>query len=147
VQLADALAKPAAQYRNTRLFDFGFDRPTRLEVKDGGTTRVFTRDDETWTEAGKTLDSIGAQSLVDKLRELKAASFANAARGAVEVELSAVSNGGKTTERLLISKDGNTFVARRDGEPEYYVLDAKAVEDLRQAANDVKEAPKPAQKK
>jgi len=42
---------------------------------------------------------------------------------------------------------GATFVARRENEPQYYVLDPKAVSELRQTAADVKPAPPTAKKK
>jgi hypothetical protein len=43
----------------------------------------------------------------------------------------------------LISKDGDHFVARRDGEPALYQLDPVAVTDLEKAAGDMKPAVEP----
>jgi hypothetical protein len=56
-----------------------------------------------------------------------------------------VSNNGKLTEKLLIAKQGSDYVAQRANEPALYALDAKPVDDISQAASDVKPAP-PAKK-
>ena len=55
-------------------------------------------------------------------------------------------NDGKRVEKVLISKQGNDYVARRENEPSLYGLDAKTVDELSKAASDVKEA-QPAKKK
>jgi Domain of unknown function (DUF4340) len=141
-ELADAVGKAAADYRNARVFDFGFDDPGKVEVKGGGLQRTLTQADGKWSEAGKALDSVGAQSLVDKLRELKASGFVTKAGGGTELELTVVSSSGQRNEHVVITKDGAKFAAKRDGELEYYALDAQAVGDLRQAAQDVREAVK-----
>ena len=47
---------------------------------------------------------------------------------------------------VSIAKSGDNYIAKREGEPSLYQLDAKAVEELQKAAADVKpaEEPKPA---
>jgi hypothetical protein len=142
LELADAVGKAAADYRNTRVFDFGFDDPTKVEVKGAGVQRTLVQASGKWSEAGKALDSVGAQSLVDKLRDLKAKGFLTKAGGATELELTVTSNNGQRNEHVVVTKDGAGYAAKRDGEPEYYALDAQVVGDLRQAAQDVKEAVK-----
>ena len=47
----------------------------------------------------------------------------------------------KATEKLLIAKQGADYVAQRENEPALYGLDAKTIDDLSQAASDVKPAP------
>ena len=49
------------------------------------------------------------------------------------------------TEKVLIAKQGADYIAQRENEPALYGLDAKTVDDLTQAASDVKPAP-PAKK-
>ena len=50
-----------------------------------------------------------------------------------------VSNDGKKTEKVQIAAAGSNFLARRENDSSLYQLDAKAVSDLRDAANGVKE--------
>jgi hypothetical protein len=49
-------------------------------------------------------------------------------------------------EKVLISKNGDRYIAKRDDEPALYELDATAVTGLQKAAADLKPAvePKPA---
>ncbi len=55
---------------------------------------------------------------------------------------------GKRVEKVLISKQGNDYIAKRENEPALYGLDSKTVDDLSKAASDVKPAqPPPAAKK
>ena len=55
--------------------------------------------------------------------------------------MTVTSNDSKRTEKVLISKSGDNYVAKRDGEPSLYQMDAKPVEDLQKSAADVKPAP------
>ncbi len=57
------------------------------------------------------------------------------------------SNSGKRVEKVTITKQGDQYFAKREGEPSIYELDGKAVEDLQKAASDVKEQPSRAKKK
>jgi hypothetical protein len=65
--------------------------------------------------------------------------------GAPTVDIRVVSGSGKVSEKLLIAKQGSDYVAQRENEPALYGLDPKTVDDLSQAASDVKPAP-PAKK-
>ena len=58
-----------------------------------------------------------------------------------ETHATVVSNSGKRTEKVVISKQAAQYFAQREGEPSIYELDSKAVEELQKAAADVKEAP------
>jgi hypothetical protein len=49
-------------------------------------------------------------------------------------------------EKVLLSKQGSDYIAKRENEPALYGMDAKTVDDLSKAAGDVKEA-QPAKKK
>jgi hypothetical protein len=79
------------------------------------------------------------------VRDLEASKFVDAGFGAVELEVTATSNAGKTVEKVLIAKDGDHYVAKRDGEPALYQLDSVVVTGLEKAAEDMKPAvgPKP----
>ena len=140
----DALDKSVDDFRNKKLFDFGFSDPTKIEVK--GVTYVKSGDK--WMSGAKTMDNTSVQSLIDKLRDLTASKFADKAAGDAVFDATVTSNEGKKVEKVTIRKQGTDYFAQRDGEPSIYQLDAKAVDDLEAAASAVKEAaPEPVKKK
>jgi hypothetical protein len=134
--LADALEKGVDDFRNKKLFDFGFSDPSKVEVQGKGYIKVGDK----WTANGKTMDNLSVQTLIDKLRDLAATKFAEKGGGEPIVVASVVSSGGKRNEKVSISKQGTQYFAQRDGEPSIYELDSKVVDDLQKAAADVKEA-------
>ena len=134
--LADALEKSVDDFRNKKLFDFGFSDPSKVEVQGKG----YTKAGDKWTANGKNMDNLGVQNLIDKLRDLAATKFAEKGGGEPIVVASVVSNSGKRNEKVSISKQGTQYFAQRDGEPSIYELDSKVVDDLQKAAADVKEA-------
>jgi hypothetical protein len=139
--LGEALGKEMQVYRNRKLFDFGFTDPSKVELRDGATTYVFTKSGEKWTaQDGKAVDSVGVQSLIDKLRDLSAQDFGGPAVSAPELTV-IVTAGGKS-ETVVASGTS----AQRAGEPVVYKLDPKTVEEIRQAAKDVQPAPAAAAK-
>jgi len=135
--LADALEKSVDDFRNKKLFDFGFSDPGKVEVKGASYTKVGDK----WTANTKTMDNGSVQNLIDKLRDLAATKFAEKVGGEAVLAASVVSNSGKRTEKVSITKQGTQYFAQRDGEPSIYELDGKAVEELQKAAADVKVAP------
>ena len=145
--LGEALNKGVDEFRNKKLFDFGFNDPNKVEVKAGDTTYVFTKSGENWTNAsGKQVDATSVQSLIDKLRDLTAIKFPDFGFTTPVVEAAVTSEGGKRNERVLISKTRDRYFAIRQGEPSIYEVDAKAVDELQRAAADVKEPPPPPKK-
>ncbi len=142
--LADALEKGVDDFRNKKVFDFGFSDPNQVTVQG----KVYTKAGDKWMANGKTMDNSTVQNLIDKLRDLAATKFAEKGGGQPVFEATVVSNTGKRTEKVVISKQGAQYFAQREGEPSIYELDSKVVEDLQKAASDVKEAaPEPAKKK
>jgi len=143
--LADALDKGLDDFRNKKLFDFGFSDPGKLDVKGA----VYTKSGDKWMSGAKTMDNTSVQNLIDKLRDLSATKFADAGAGAPVFDATVTSNDGKRVEKVTIQKQGDKYFAQRENEPSIYELDSKAVDDLQSAAKDVKEAapPPPAKKK
>jgi hypothetical protein len=145
--LATGLDKGVDDFRNKKLFDFGFNDPNKIEMHDNGKTYAFEKKGEDWLSGGKKVDSTSVQSFVDKLRDLAVSKFIDSGTfGAPSMDISVTSNNGKRVEKVLISKQGNDYIAERENEPALYGLDAKTVDDLSKAAGDVKAAP-PANKK
>ena len=134
--VGDALSKGLDDYRNKKLFDFGFNDPNKIELK--GVT--YSKSGDKWMNGAKTMDNATVQTLIDKLRELSATKFSDKGGGAPVFEAAVTSNDGKRVEKVSITKQGDEYFATRDGEPSIYVLDASAVTDLQSTAGAVKEA-------
>lgn len=138
--LGEALAKPLDEYRNKKLFDFGFNEPNRVEVRQEGSVYTFAKSGAEWKRDGKTYDAGSVQQIVDRLRELSATKFTDAAAGAIVAEYSV------GAEKVTIAKQGETYLARRANEAEVYVLDNKAVSEIKDLAANAKVlTPPPAQ--
>ena len=146
--LGTGLDKGLDDFRNKKLFDFGFNEPNKIEMHDNGKTYAFQKTGEDWFSNGKKQDSTSVQSLLDKLRDFSASKFVDFTAAATPtIDLAVTSNEGKRVEKVLISKQGSDYLAKRENEPALYGLDAKTVDDLSKAASDVKEAPPPSKKK
>ena len=143
--LGQALDKGVDEFRNKKLFDFGFGEPNKLELHIGSKTYFLTRSGEDWWQDGKKMDIGTVQSLISKLRDFTADKFLDAGFAKPAIDIAVVSNNGKLTEKVLIAKQGEDYVAQRENEPALYGLESKPINDLLQAASDVKPAP-PAKK-
>jgi hypothetical protein len=144
--LGAGLDKSLNDFRNKKLFDFGFSDPTRIEFKDGAKSAVYEKSGDKWASAGKPMDSLGIQALIDNLRDLTASKFVESGFTKPVIEVTVVSNDGKRTEKVEIAPtSGANFIARREGDSSLYELEVKNIQDLRKAAGDVREAqPDPA---
>jgi ribosomal protein L12E/L44/L45/RPP1/RPP2 len=142
--LGDALNKSLDDFRNKKLFDFGFSDPSKVELKGV----VYTKSGDKWMSGAKTMDNTTVQSLIDKLRDLAATRFADKGAGDPVFEATVTSNSGKRIEKVTLRKQGTQYFAQREGEPSIYELESKTVDDLQAAASGVKEAaPEPVKKK
>jgi hypothetical protein len=135
-------------FRQKKLFDFGFTEPSKVEMHDSGKTYSFTKSGDDWNANGKKMDGISMQSFLDKVRDLSAAKFVDSGTlGTPTIDIAVTGGDGKRVEKVLIAKQGSDYVAQRENEPALYGLDAKAVDELSKAASDVKPAPPPTAKK
>jgi hypothetical protein len=137
VDLGDAVDKSVDDFRNKKLFDFGFSDPGKVDVKGAS----YTKEGDKWKSGAKVMDNTSVQNLIDKLRDLSATKFSEKGGGTPVFDATVTSNSGKRVEKVAISKQGSQYFAQREGEPSIYELDGKAVDDLLKAASDVKEAP------
>jgi hypothetical protein len=141
--LCEGLDKALDDFRNKKLFDFAFNDPSKIEIRQGETARVFQKSGENWTSGGKQMDSTSVQAMVDRLRDLSAIKFAEQGFTTPIFDVTVTSNEGKRVEKVLISKNGDRYLAKRENEAALYELDGKAVEELQRAVADVKEPPPP----
>jgi hypothetical protein len=145
--LGTGVDKGLEDFRDKKLFDFGFMDPSKIEMHVDGKFYGFQKGGEDWFSSGKKMDGVSLQSLLDKLRDLSASKFVDSgALGNPTTDVTVTSNDGKLTEKVLIAKQGSDFVAQRENEPALYGLDSKTVDELFKAASDVKPAPPPAKK-
>jgi Domain of unknown function (DUF4340) len=143
--LGEGLDKDLNSFRNKKLFDFGFNDPTKVTVN----KTTYEKSGEKWMSGGKQMDSSSIQAVVDKLRDLASTKFLDSGSGTDVLEVAVTSGDGKRNEKVTIMKQGAGYIAKRENEPSVYELDSKAVEELQKTASEVKEfqPPKPEKKK
>ncbi|HEY3742668.1 MAG TPA: DUF4340 domain-containing protein [Bryobacteraceae bacterium] len=143
--LATALSKPVMDYRNKKLFDFGFTDPSKLEIKVDGKTKACGKNGEKWICDNKEVKPETVSAFVDKIRDLSAKQFIDNPEkiAAPDIEITVLTAEGKKSETVRIA--GNR--AARGDEPAMYELDPSNVDGIRQAFSAIKEPAAGAQKK
>jgi hypothetical protein len=142
--LGQGLDKKLEDFRNKKLFDFGFNDPSKIEVHDGSKAYFLTKGgDDWWGPDGKKLDSSSAYSLISNIRDLQATKFVDSGFSTPAITISAISNDGKRTEKVLIAKNTSNYVAKRENEPTLYSLESKPIEDLQKSASELRPASTP----
>ncbi len=144
--LGTGLGKKLDDFRNKKLFDFGFADPDRVEVHDGSKSLFLSRSGSDWWSNGTKMEENGVRSLIDKIRDVSASKFVDTGFTSAVLDLTVTSNDGKHIEKVSISKNGAGYVAKRENEPALYELDASAVTDIQKSAADVNPAPPSAKK-
>lgn len=130
-------------FRNKKLFDFGFVDPEKIEIHDGAKSYFLTRSGSDWWSNGTKMDEGSVSTLVSDIRDLTATKFPDGGFTASSLDMTVTSDGGKRAEKVLVSKNGDRYIAKRENEPALYELNASAITDLQKAAADVKPAPAP----
>jgi hypothetical protein len=139
--LGTAIDKPVNDFRNKKIFDFGFDDPNRIVIQRSSGERTFERSGMDWKSGGKTMDPAAVQSLIDKLRDLTATKFETTGFTAPEDTITVASDGGKRVEKVEFCKTSSGYLARGENEPNtLYALDASSVNDILSASDAIKPA-------
>jgi hypothetical protein len=142
--LGTGLDKSVDDFRTKKLFDFGYADPNKVELHDGAKAYFLTKGGEDWWSGdGKKMDSSTVESLISRIRDLSASKFVDSGFTTSIFDVTVTSNDGKRVEKVLISKSGDQFIAKRENEPALYQLDSSAVTDLQKAATELKQAPEP----
>ena len=123
--------------RDKKLFVFGFETPSKIELHAGGKSWILTHSGNDWWSNGKKMDGASADSLIEKLRDLTATSFPKSGFSQGEIEATVTPYGGKQIESVSIAKSG---IAKRANDPSLYQLAPSTVGDLTNAANALKPA-------
>jgi hypothetical protein len=145
--LGSDLGKGLEDFRNKKIFDFGWNDPSQIDVRDGAKSASYKRSGDNWSSGGKQMDSATMQAVVDELREMSASAFPDKGFATPSIEVSITWSDGKRVEKASFSKTGNDWFAMRENEPTVYQLDANVVEGLQKTFAAVKPASPKAAKK
>jgi hypothetical protein len=140
--VGDSLGKSVDDYRNKKLFDFGFNDPTKLEIN--GT--AYQKAGDKWTSGSTGYESGTIQAVIDKLRDLSASKFSEKMAGTQALTVAITSGDNHRSEKVAINKDGAAYDAQRDGEPAVYIVESKDVDDLQKAISGIKQQAPPKKK-
>jgi hypothetical protein len=144
-ELGKALDKGADDFRNKKLFDFGFNDPNKIELHNGTKAYFLTRGSggsKDWWSNGKKMDAGSVETLISDLRDLSASKFPDSGFSNPNIEAVVSSNDGKRTETIQIAKSGDHYLAKRENDPALYQLEGKSVDDLLKAADEIRAAGK-----
>jgi hypothetical protein len=154
--LAAALDKQVDDFREPKLFDFGFEDVSRIDVRDGQRRMTVEKQAEDWkltTDGGRVVAAEPVQALIDALRALSAISFpANDAPAQARYGLGAPAIEAETRlaldvappEKVIVSDLSQPQVyAARVGEGPTYEVEKEAALKVRQALDAIL-APAPA---
>jgi hypothetical protein len=101
----------------------------------------LTRAGSDWRNAdAKKVDEAALEALVGKIRELSGDKFVDSGFTTPALELTVSSDDSKRVEKVLIAKNGQTYIAKRENEPALYEISSSAISDLEKAAADLKPA-------
>ena len=143
--LGQAVDKSLDDFRNKKIFDLGSDDPNKIEIRTGSKTYFLTKGGEDWwSGSAKKMDAASVDDLLEKIRDLSADKFVDSGFTESQIDLTVTSNNAKRVEKVAIAKAGDKYIAKRENDATLYQLDAKAVDDLTKAADDLKPAGAPA---
>ncbi len=138
--LGQALDKKLDDFRNKKLFDFGYNEPNKIEMHDGSKAYFLSKGGADWWQNGKKMDAGSVETLISDLRDLSASKFVDSGTTQPTIELTVTSDDGKRVEMSSIAKSGDGFIAKRENDPTLYYLESSPVEALQKAASDIKPA-------
>ena len=133
--IAEGLNKSVEDYRDKRIFDFGFTDPSKLEING----QAYEKSGEKWTANQVQFDPATIQNVIDKIRDLSAAKFSEKVAGTKTLTLAITSGEKKRIEKVTINKDGDAFNAHREGEAPVYVIESKSTDELQKAISAIKQ--------
>jgi len=142
--ITQSLDKDVDDFRNKKLFEFGFTDPTKVNIRSGSKTYDLARNQHDWWSNGKKMDVDTVAPLLSDLRDLSADKFVDAGFSNPIIDLSVTSEDGKRTEKVSIANTGTDYIAQRENDPTLYHVPASSIEDLLKTADNLKPAAAPA---
>jgi hypothetical protein len=144
--LGTAVNKGLDDFRNKKIFDFGFNDPDKVDINAGSKQYDLSKGGTDWWWNGKKMDPENVETLIAKLRDLEANKFVDSGFANPSMEISVTSDSGKRVEKVSIAKSGSDYLVRRENDPTLYQLDASSIDGLEKAADDLKPVAAPAKK-
>ena len=154
--LAESFDKPVADFRNKKLFDFGFDDPARIDVRAGDETVAVVRTDDKWvmeSHDGREADGESVQTLLDRLRGLTAMEFPSdreadkakygLAQPAIVATVTPQGEAAEAEKVFVSLPEEGPIHAARDGEPSTYTIERSAAQDIQRAVETLVAPPEP----
>lgn len=138
--LGQALDKKLDDFRNKKLFDFGYSEPTKIEMHDGSKAYFLSRTGADWWSNGKKMDADSVETFISSLRDLAASKFVDSDFANPTIRLIITSDDGKRVENVSLAKSRDGFLAERENDPTLYYLEANPIETLQKTAGDIKPA-------
>jgi hypothetical protein len=148
--LGKTLEKNLDDFRDKKLFDFGYNAPNKIELHNADKSYFLidgTAGFDDWWSNGKKMDGANVESVISDLRDLSASSFPTSGFSNPAIEITVISDDGKRTEKVQIAKSGDHYIAERENDPALYELSSSSVDGLLKAAQDLKPAPTQAAQK
>jgi len=141
--LADSLNKKVDDFRNKKLFDFGYSDPDKLQIHTSAKAYSLMRGGQDWWDNGKKMDPDSVRSLISTLRDLSAEKFVDSGFSSPEIDATVTSDYGKRVERVQISKSGANYIAKRENDGTLYQLPTAAIDDLKKLLDRIQPASAP----
>lgn len=143
--LAESLDKPLNDFRNRKLFDFGFSDPEKLDVRGWDKHAVVIKKDDKWllnSDGDREIESSKVQTLIDSLRGLASTAFiSDTATDKTKyglsnptIEAEVIRAEGKGVEKVVVGDPaGERVYAARDGMPSTYEVEKSTVEEIQRS--------------
>jgi hypothetical protein len=136
--LGQAVDKGLDDFRDKKLFDFGFNDPTKIEMHNGSKALFLSKNGSDWWWNGKKMEAGSVEDFISKLRDLTASKFVESGFANPTIEISVTSEDGKSIEKVSIAKSRDGHIAKRENDATLYSLDAAAVDGVTKAADEIK---------
>jgi hypothetical protein len=141
--LGDTVNKKVDDFRNKKLFAFGYADPSKLEIHSTSKVYSLLRGGEDWWDNGKKMEQANVGAVLSNLRNLSADKFVDSGFTTPEIEVTVTSSDGKRIEKVQISKAGSNYIAKREGDHTLYELPNTAIDDLQKSVDSMKPAAPP----
>lgn len=131
------LRKPISEYRDLRVFRFGFQDVFRITYEGQGKTFTIEKPNEGWRKDGKNVDPALANTLLDELRGLNATAYLEGSAPGERSHAIRVQTSDGREEAVQFLKSGDDLFAVRAEEKGYYKIPASFLKGIDSAAGGI----------